>query len=315
MLHSIDHSSGNLLADRRASYAAALGAEHAFSEAAELMVQALELVPGWVAGWHLLGGYREAGGDVPGALAAWNELLTLDERGVFGARLKLAAHRAIAVAAPQTAYVQALFDDYAPRFEESLVGRLAYRVPQQLATAIEQVSAGRHFGRVVDLGCGTGLMGQLLRPLADRLEGVDLSAGMLAEARRKGIYDRLEQDDLVAFLAGEDEAFDLIAAADVLNYVGTLEPVLTSAVRALSPGGLIAFSLEIHADDEPVRVATSLRFQHAPTPALVACEALGLDVRMSWATSLRLDRGEPVSGMIIVAVRRCDGRRALPGLR
>ncbi|MEV0295316.1 methyltransferase domain-containing protein [Nocardia sp. NPDC050710] len=308
MLRSINHSSGNLLADRRASYAAALGAEHAFSEAAELMAQALELVPGWVAGWHLLGGYRAAGGDISGAIAAWHELLTLDEHGVFAARLKLAAHGAIVDVQPQPAYVQTLFDDYAPRFEESLVGRLAYRVPQQLATAIEQASSGRGFGRVVDLGCGTGLMGQLLRPLADRLEGVDLSAGMLAEARRKGIYDRLEQDDLTAFLADEDEAFDLIAAADVLNYVGTLEPVLTSAARALSPNGLIAFSLETHAGDEPVRVATSLRFQHTPTSALAACEECGLDVRVSRATSLRLDRGEPVDGMIVVAASRCDRR-------
>lgn len=301
MLHSVNHSSGNLLADRRANYAAALCTERAFPEAADLMAQALELVPGWVAGWHLLGGYREASGDISGAITAWNALLTLDVDGAFGARLLLAAHGVLTDAAPQTAYVRALFDDYAPRFEESLVGKLGYQVPQQLATAIAGASGGRRFGRVADLGCGTGLMGQLLRPWSDRLEGVDLSGGMLAQARRKDIYDRLEHDDLTAFLAGEDETFDLIVAADVLNYVGALEPVLTSATRALRPGGLVAFSLETHGGDEPVRVATSLRFQHAPTAALSTCEALGLEVHFSGPTVLRLDRGEPINGMIIVA--------------
>ena len=47
------------------------------------------------------------------------------------------------------------------------------------------------FGTMLDLGCGTGLAGEAFRPHVDWLEGVDLSPGMIAQARKKTIYDRL----------------------------------------------------------------------------------------------------------------------------
>ncbi len=304
-LHEIQYSSGDLVADRRASYAAALAAERAFAEAADLMTQVLELVPQWVAGWSLLGGYREAAGDIAGAVVAWTQLLQLDAKGLFGAVLKLAAHGA-GTTAPAPAYVEALFDDYAPRFEESLVAKLGYQVPEALATAIGEVMAARgvqRVGRALDLGCGTGLMGERLRPLADRLEGVDLSARMLTEARRKGIYDQLEKADLVSFLDAEEGTAGLIVAADVFNYVGALEPALTAASRALTPGGLLGFSLETHAGEDAVRLGTSLRFQHAAEPTLALCSAVGLEVVTAQAVAIRMDRGVAVEGLIVVAAR------------
>src|SRR5688572_591446 len=84
-------SSGDLVADRRASYAAALAQEADNTGAAELMEQALELVPSWAAGWCLLGDYRLEAGDGAGAIAAYRELARLDAAGQFGAALKLAA--------------------------------------------------------------------------------------------------------------------------------------------------------------------------------------------------------------------------------
>lgn len=305
-LREIQYSSGDLVADRRASYAAALAAERAFSEAADLMAQALEMVPQWVAGWNLLGGYREAAGDIAGAVVAWTQLLQLDAKGLFGAALKLAAHGAGGSAEAAPAYVEALFDDYAPRFEDSLVGRLGYRTPEALETVIRAAMATRglgRFGRAVDLGCGTGLMGGRLRSLVERLEGVDLSAKMLGEARRKGIFDRLEKADLRAALDLEQASIDLIVAADVLNYVGALEAPLASAGRALRQGGIIAFSLETHAGSEPVRLGTSLRFQHAVEPTLGLCRAAGLEVISAEPLVIRMDRGVPVDGVIVLAER------------
>ena len=304
-LREIQYSSGDLVADRRASYAAALAAERAFAEAADLMVQALEMVPQWVAGWNLLGGYREAAGDIAGAMAAWTRLLQLDVSGLFGAGLKLAAHGA-GTSTPAPAYVEALFDDYAARFEESLVTKLGYRVPEAIAVAIGAAMATRgveRFARAIDLGCGTGLMGERLRPLADRLEGVDLSARMLAEARRKGIYDRLEKADLVTFLGADAQTAGLIVAADVFNNVGALEPALGAASRALMPGWLLGFSLETHAGEDAVRLGTSLRFQHAAEPTLALCRAVGLEVVSAQAVAIRMDRGVAVDGLIVVATR------------
>lgn len=304
-LREIQYSSGDLVADRRASYAAALATERAFAEAADLMTQTLEMVPQWVAGWNLLGGYREAAGDIAGAVSAWTQLLHLDGKGLFGAGLKLAAHGA-GTSAPAPAYVEALFDDYATRFEETLVTRLGYRTPEALEAAIVAAMAARgieKFERALDLGCGTGLMGVRLRPLAGRLEGVDLSGRMLAEARRKAIYDRLEQAELVSFLDAEEATAGLIVAADVMNYVGALEPALAAAGRALQRGGLIAFSLETHGGDEAVRLGTSLRFQHAVAPTLALCRAAGLAVIGAEAVAIRMERGVPVDGVIVLAER------------
>lgn len=305
-MREIQYSSGDLVADRRASYAAALAAERAFAEAADLMVQALEMVPQWVAGWNLLGGYREAAGDIAGAVAAWTQLLQLDAKGLFGAALKLAAHGAGGSSEAAPAYVEALFDDYAPRFEDALVARLGYRTPEALEQAIRTAMAARsigRFGRALDLGCGTGLMGERLRALVDRLEGIDLSANMLGEARRKGIYDRLEKADLKAVLDTEQASADLIVAADVLNYVGTLEAPLASASRALRRGGIIAFSLETHGGSEPVRLGTSLRFQHAVEPTLRMCRAVGFEVVNAEPLVIRMERGAPVDGVIVLAER------------
>ena len=61
---------------------------------------------------------------------------------------------------------------------------------------VGEIAASISPGTVVDLGCGTGLMGERLRPHCDCLEGYDISSGMLREARAKDIYDELERADL-----------------------------------------------------------------------------------------------------------------------
>lgn len=292
-----------MVADRRASHAAALAAERAYSDAAEVMEQALELVPQWAAGWSLLGGYREAAGDIAGAVKAWRELLQLDLSGVFGARLKLRAHGALAGTEPEAAYVEALFDDYAPRFEQSLVAKLGYRVPERmkllLAEQLEQRGLSR-FGRAIDLGCGTGLVGVQVRPLVERLEGVDLSARMIAEARRKQVYDHLERSELVAYLGEQTDNAGLIVAADVFNYVGVLDGPLAAVRRVLPAGGLVAFSLEVAAGEDAVRLDTSLRFKHGLPQVLALCETLGLVPVVAEPTVIRTDRGAPVEGAIVI---------------
>lgn len=301
MLH-INHSSGDLVADRRAAYADALARERCFAEAAEVMEQVLELAPRWAAGWGMLARYHEEQGRRDAAIAAWQQVGELDPAGIFGARLALAAH---GVAEPEAdkAYVAALFDDYAPRFERSLVDKLGYRVPELLG-ALMRDSGFVHGGLARDLGCGTGLMGPVLRGMVERLEGVDLSARMLGEARRKGLYDRLVQADLLDYLATEPEQADLITASDVLNYVGPLPPVLAAAWGGLARGGRFAFSLEAHDGAEAVAVRPSLRFAHGHAAARAECERAGFDILVERETVLRSDRGQPVAGYLMVLGKR-----------
>jgi len=301
------HSSGDAIADRRAAYAAMLaeGGDHA--AAAELMGQALDIVPHWAAGWDLLGRYAEKAGDIAGAIAAWRHLEALDDVGVFGAALKLAAYGAgLAADGTAVSYVEALFDQYAPQFEEALVDRLSYRVPEMLDELVNQEMArlgiGR-FERALDLGCGTGLMGRHLRGKAAFLEGIDVSAAMIAETARKGIYDTLQKAELVAALNARRANADLVTAADVFIYCGALAPVLGALVPALMPGGLAAFSLEAHDGPEALFLRPSLRYAHGIDATRDALVVAGLEVLRFETAVLRLDRGAPVNGMLIVARR------------
>ncbi|CAJ1386509.1 unnamed protein product, partial [Effrenium voratum] len=143
------------------------------------------------------------------------------------------------------------FDEYADEFEEHLVSVLEYNLPEVLAGRLSRASV--RFRRALDLGCGTGLCGRALRRRAalDRLEGVDLSGGMLKRARERGGYDQLWQRDLLAQLQREEaKAADLLVAADVFIYVGALDQVFREAYRVLEEGGLFVFSTELaHEDD------------------------------------------------------------------
>ena len=126
-------------------------------------------------------------------------------------------------------YVRQVFDQFAERFDVTLQ-KLDYRAPQLVAAALgELLGTARRDRAILDAGSGTGLCGPLLRPFARRLVGVDLSAGMLERAKRRGLYDALITADLVEFLNETSERYDAIVSADTLNYFGDLEPVLSAA--------------------------------------------------------------------------------------
>lgn len=299
------HSSGDVIADRRADYARMLAEGGEYGAAAELMMQALELVPDWAAGWDLAGTYHDKAGETALAISAWRRLEALDDDGIFGAALKLAAHDA-GPAGHGTAvgYVEALFDQYAPQFENSLVGKLSYRVPDILDRMVDEEMAAlgiARFAKAIDLGCGTGLMGERLRGKVDYLEGIDISAAMIAETARKGIYDTLQKAELVAALNARRADADLVTAADVFIYCGALQPVLAALMPALRPGGLVAFSLEAHEGEEAVFLRPSLRYAHGVQATRDALVVAGLEVLRFDTAVLRFDRGAPITGILVVA--------------
>ena len=301
------HSSGDIIADRRAGYAKTLAEAGDHAAAVDLMAQALEIAPDWVAGWDMLGGFAEKAGDMARAISAWRHVEALDDAGAFGAGLKLAAHGAGAAASgTAVGYVEALFDQYAPQFEHALVERLGYRVPEMLDDLVNQEMARLGIGgfaRALDLGCGTGLMGRHLRAKTAFLEGIDVSAAMLAETARKGVYDRLQKAELVAALAARRSDADLVTAADVFIYCGALPPVLAALVPALQPGGLVAFSLEAHDGPEPLFLRPSLRYAHGIEATRDALVVAGLEILRFETAVLRFDRGAPITGMLVVARR------------
>lgn len=310
---AMDLTSGDLIADRRADYARMLASGGDFGAAAELMEQALELAPSWSAGWFLLGEYREKAGLKAPAIEAYRRVLDLNGEDIFGAGLKLSilGDRA-QPATPPVAYVEQLFDDYADRFETALVEKLDYKVPGRLAALIADKGHAR-YARAIDLGCGTGLMGVELSGRVDHLEGYDLSANMLAKAEDKGIYHHLDQADLSLGL-GETRLIgtelaagraDLVAAADVLMYLGDLDPVLALSAALLTDGGHSAFSVE-HLMDDPddFRLQPSLRYAHSPAYIERLLTAHGFTLLGSEKLVIRMDGGVPVHGILFIAEKR-----------
>jgi predicted TPR repeat methyltransferase len=296
-------SSGDLIADRRADYAQALATADDIPAAIDLMQQALELVPGWAAGWFRLAEWQEASGDAAAARASWRRVLEIDPADRLGAGLRLDLARAVPVAeAMPAAFVETLFDQYAARFEASLVDQLGYQGPAQIVEAL--LLAGRsRFDRVLDLGCGTGLMGQAIRPHAGWLEGYDISARMLAQARAKGVYDLLDKRDLSRLELG-GARFDLILAADVFIYVGALEQIVGWAAASLSPGGVLAFTLEELPEGEgDLRLRPSRRYAHAEGYVARLLDQAGFAAPRFSRATLRMDAGQPVAGLSVLAVR------------
>ena len=203
-----------------------------------------------------------------------------------------------ALARAPSDYIESHFDGFAATFDRKLVGDLLYDVPRTLAGLVATV--GRTFRDILDLGCGTGLAAAALAPFDGRLTGVDLSGGMLEQAAKRGHYAELVKAEAVAFMVDHPAGFDLVFAADVVNYFGDLEPVFAGAARALRPGGLFAFSIETMAGDGH-RLQPSGRFTHATS--YVERAASGFSVLAQQATTIRIEAGRPAAGHLLVLRR------------
>jgi predicted TPR repeat methyltransferase len=296
-------SSGDLVADRRYQWALDYLQRGDAAAAADILKQVVETAPGFATAWFALASIREAMGDRDGAVAAFAAARDADREDYHGARLHL-ARLGVGEATPSMTgvYVRRLFDQHAPDFDTALVERLEYRGPELLLEAVRTIKGlPLRLGSVLDLGCGTGLGGAAFRPCCDWLVGVDISPGMIEQARAKGLYDRLVVSDLLEFLVAESGASHHLAlAADVFVYCSDLAPIALAVAKVLAPGGLFAFTVETH-DDPGVRLQGTLRYAHSPAHVLEAIVAAGLELRQLVAASTRNEKGAPVSGLLVVA--------------
>jgi predicted TPR repeat methyltransferase len=209
-------------------------------------------------------------------------------------------------AMPQ-AYVRALFDQYAPKFEAALVDDLGYRGPALLFKAVLRVRSAERkpafFRRGIDLGCGTGLAAAAFAKGVDHFIGIDLSPRMIARARATGHYAELEVADMAQGLRGKpDASADLILAADAMVYVADLVAVLAEAGRVLIPGGLVAFTTETH-DGEGVRLGEGLRYAHSEACVRASVGAAGLKLSLLENLSARNEDNVPAPGLVVVAAK------------
>ncbi len=197
-------------------------------------------------------------------------------------------------------YVIAHFDGFAERFDQQLVDVLGYRVPETLARLV--AATGKSLPRALDLGCGTGLAAPHLRAGRSRFVGVDLSPRMLAKAADRQLYDSLVEADVIGFLEATSEQFDLVFAADLVIYLGSLDGFLNGAARVTRPGGLVAFNIETTVE-APYVLLTSGRFAHS-IDAFRAKAAPLFDVKRVDPAILRAEASGRVQGALILLERR-----------
>ncbi|HXJ02369.1 MAG TPA: tetratricopeptide repeat protein [Micropepsaceae bacterium] len=228
------------------------------------------------------------------ALPRFEEALTL--------RPDFPEARALHATAYREAY-RRLFDESAPLFEESLLSNLNYRGHLQLREMADRVWPGAKTGvRILDLGCGTGLVGEQFKTWAaggGRLDGIDFSTGMLDQARNRSVYNTLYLGDIEQMLAGTGESYDLILAADTLIYFGDLKVLVRGAAQHLLPGGFFIFTVESK-DGEGWEPTPKRRFRHSEAYLRECAAEAGLEFVERMDCTLRFETGAPVPGFVVV---------------
>jgi len=155
--------------------------------------------------------------------------------------------------------------------------------------------------RILDAGCGTGLNASALKPHASRLVGVDLSGKMLAAAKGKNLYDRLENDDLIQFCEKNANGFDLVVLADVACYFGRLEPLIQAAAQALTEKGSLFLSVEKLSDGREYALMPSGRFAHSEAYLETVLKSSGFGRINRSTVDFRREKDKPVCGIIVIA--------------
>ena len=206
-----------------------------------------------------------------------------------------------APAAAPAAYVKELFDQYAGHFDRHLLQDLHYRTPALLVELVKPLAPAGALD-IVDLGCGTGLCGPLLKPMSRTLIGVDISPNMLEQASQKNTYDNLVCAEITDFLVQGRDCYDVVLAADVFVYIGDLAGIFAAARQALRAGGIFGFSVEASGHEDVVLQA-SRRFAHSAGYLQRMAQEYGFAVGEMKSCVLRRDKGIALDGYLVVMHR------------
>ena len=192
-------------------------------------------------------------------------------------------------------YVEVLFDNYAINFENSLVNKLEYKTPNKIVEMIVAKNPNIQLGSVLDLGCGTGLIGDEIKKYCSNLEGVDLSKLMLEKASAKNIYDKLEHKDIVEYLSTEDLDFNYFISSDVFVYVGNLSEIFRLIKSRNKSKGKFVFSTE-HTDRDGFFLEQTGRYSHSKKYIESLCNKFGYKLSHFEVVNLRKNKNKFIIG-------------------
>ena len=200
---------------------------------------------------------------------------------------------------------QFIFDQYARSFDTQLVKGLHYQLPKQIANSLHARYPDKKF-HLLDLGCGTGLLGRHLGKINGRLVGIDISPKMLEEAEKLKVYDRLSVANMHDVLRDTKRAsYDVVTALDVCLYIGDLSETIPAIYHALTPLGQLIFSCEMAPEDGPDLVLHSRteRYAHKRSHVEALCRAAEFSTVDIHNLTLRYEKGQPVEGFVVTAFK------------
>lgn len=269
-------------------------------EAACNYQRALAIKEDYVAAHFNLGALHMTLGHTEDALRAFRTAIAIQPDLAPAAHMISVLEGKTTDSAPQ-GYIRDLFNHYASNFENHLLNKLEYRTPQILFQKFTSLMAKpwQRSAHTLDLGCGTGLTGELFRGISQRLSGVDLSDKMLEIARGKGVYDDLHLGDITSFLQQADDFYDLFLATDVFVYVGDLERVFNEVRTRCLPGAYFAFSTE-WLDGLGFVLQKSARYAHSRAYIQSLCHHFGFRIALCEGVNLRKDHDAWIRGEVFI---------------
>ncbi|MBH67420.1 MAG: hypothetical protein CMM58_03620 [Rhodospirillaceae bacterium] len=203
-------------------------------------------------------------------------------------------------------YIKEVFDNFAEEYDTQLIDDLEYKVPDLLYGLFNNAEKPKKAAySILDLGCGTGLMGSKFREVAHTLMGVDLSPEMLRVAREKRVYDQLVEAEINTFMHSHPSEFDLIIAADVFCYIGDLSETFEAAAGALKLDGSILLTVESQRNRGFV-LTESGRYAHKPAYIGKVAKTKGLQEVIGKKEVIRTEYGKPVEGYLLMLRKPSD---------
>ena len=157
----------------------------------------------------------------------------------------------------------------------------------------------RSLGSVLDIGCGTGLLGSEISKYCSKLEGIDLSNNMLKIAAKKNIYDELTQFELKEYLSNMPLDFDCFIALDVFIYVGELSEIFRLIKSRNNKAGRLIFSTE-HTETDGYNLNKTGRYSHSKSYIKSLCEIFDYNISHFTITNLRKEKDSFLKGGIYI---------------
>jgi predicted TPR repeat methyltransferase len=275
-----------------------------YREAVGMYNKSLELKPFDADAYRRLSRTFYIMGEIENCIDVLKQWLDYDPKNAMALHMYAAYANTNAPSRASDAYVRETFDSFAASFD-GVLKRLDYQAPFLVQKALQAVTPDINSWQLLDIGCGTGLCGALVRPMVKRLVGVDLSSKMLERARAREVYDELIEAELTAFCLQEKSVYHAITCVDTFCYFGDLTGAMQAALCALRPKGWFIFTLEKQEEsDLPEGFHLNLHGRYSHTEAYLRNVLInaGFSIHSIETAVLRKERHDQVAGLVVTAI-------------